>query len=313
MKSLQGMTRKLTAIGAFLVLTGVLQSCFTGVEGTSKISLSKKEMTAVAPTQEDLFLADIVPSQLKDWKRGMPFLVTDDKFRLIIENYGGARVSEGDTVRFQSAESRYGADGSEQTVLLFEESGNHFAYIIEKDPQSSSEQFKASDIPMLISLDVVEAANSKMQGKKFWTRTALWYGDSTEYIKGRKFVAVNVDEVGPGNAFFPLFVKFHDEEGKEGRLLMNIGSAGNDSRNFGKLFSLTDPRNNYKNLTEENWRAIQAEDVRLGMTKEECRLSRGNPSDVDLGHNYSNAMEIWYYPNGSYLRFVDGLLVSFKN
>ena len=51
----------------------------------------------------------------------------------------------------------------------------------------------------------------------------------------------------------------------------------------------------------------------LGMTKEECKLSLGNPTDVNSGHDWNSTIDFWQYPNGSYLRFQDGLLVSFRN
>ena len=49
------------------------------------------------------------------------------------------------------------------------------------------------------------------------------------------------------------------------------------------------------------------------MTKEECKLSLGNPTDVNSGHDWNSTIDFWQYPNGSYLRFQDGLLVSFRN
>ena len=46
------------------------------------------------------------------------------------------------------------------------------------------------------------------------------------------------------------------------------------------------------------WEMICAGKVREGMTKEECRLSLGNPDDVDSGHDWNSTLDIWRYENG---------------
>lgn len=289
----------------------VLQSCFTGVEGTRKITLSKKEVNITAPSEEDLFLADIKPPTIKNWKPGKQLLVTDDKLRFITESDGNT-VSEGDTIVFQEIKGKHGADGIDKAVLFFNNNGSIIQYALDKTMEEALDDLTAADLAMLIDLETVSAVNDRLSGKRVWTKTTLWYGDSMKHIKGRKFVPVTITAVESGNTFFPLNIRFTDEGGKMGGLLMSIGSTGNDSRSFSRLFSLKDPRLNYRQISDTNWNAIQNEEVVIGMTKEECRLSKGNPSDVNTGHDYSNTMEIWYYPNGSYLRFVDGLLVGFK-
>lgn len=289
-----------------------LQSCFTGVEGTSKITLSKKDLIATAPTEEDKFLSDISQPFVKDWTPGKQFIVTDDKFKFILEGNANASVNAGDTIIFTGTTSRSGAGGGEGTTIMFTSEGNAFSYSIDKPLETVLSSVSASDIPMLIDLSTVDNIRNKLKGQTLWTRTALWLDDSLKYKKGKKFVPVRVTDVNAGNTFFPLSVKFHSDEIGDGLLLINFGTSGNESRNFGKLFSLTDLRNNYRHITDENWKAIQSEDLRIGMTKEEAKLSKGNPVDIDTGHNYSNSMEIWLYSDGTYLQFVDGILAGYK-
>lgn len=295
-----------------LLTAAIFTSCFTGVEGTSKITLSKKDIIATSPSSEDIFLADVAPEILKDWKKGKRFVVADDKFRLIIENAGSRPVKEGDIIEFNGLHSGLGVDNKENTNIRFQNGADEINYVLERELNNALETVTASDVPMLIELDLVEKVNQKLRGKKIWTKTALWYNERMEYKKGKKFCEVEITGVSPGNSFFPLKVSFVDNEGNTGVLLMNFGNSGNESRNFGKLFSLTDPRNSYKSISPDVWEAIQNENVMTGMTKEECRLSIGTPSDVEMGHSYSSAMEIWFYPDGSYLRFIDGILVNFK-
>lgn len=296
--------------GIFLVLS--LQGCFTGVESTGKINLSKKDLSAVAPTKEDTFLDDVIPVPLEQWEPGRKFIVADDKFNLIADGNPNVTVTMGDTLLFDRMKVVSGIGGSDKIALIFRIGNEEISYPVDKTPQEGMKSLTGVSLPMLIDLNALEDVRTKLKGQVLWTRSALWNDENLEYKKGKKFDRVIVSDVTPGNAFFPLIISFADSDGNNGKLFMNFGNAGNDSRSFSKLFSLTDPRKNYRQISDEMWEAIMNEEVRVGMTKEECRLSRGNPSDVDMGHSYSNAMETWYYPNGSYLRFVDGLLVGGK-
>ena len=294
------------------VLSISFTGCFTGVEGTSKINLSKKDKIAVAPTEEDLFLTDISLPVLKQWQTGKRFLVSDDKFRLIIDGPGINSVNEGDTITYLNSRQGRNASNEEVTEIWFQKGNLEFGYKIEKSMEDALDNITISDIPLLIDLDVVDQVNKTLKGLRLWTKKAAWFNDSLQYFKGRKFIEVTVLDVLPGNSFSPVRIKFADQEGTQGQYFVNLGSKPGEIGNFGKLFSLDNPKNSFKHISPDMWSAIQREELRVGMTKEECRLSKGNPSDLETGHNYSNAMEIWFYSDGSYLRFIDGLLVSFK-
>lgn len=292
-------------MAAAILMTG-MTSCFTGVEGTSKISLSKKDIVATAPSAEELLLADIKPAPLGNWQSGRLFIVADGKFRLVAE-ISGIAPHEGDTLRYVGLGERQGADGGWTTTVRFATPGGNATYTIEKDSETARKTMTASDIPMLTDIETVASVRDRLKGKRLWTRTALWYDDSLQYKKGKKFAPVTVEDVTTGNAFFPMAVVFAGEGGS-GRLLMSMGNGGNESRAFQKLFLLTDPREKYRHISDESWRAIMGETVHAGMTKEEVRLAIGNPSDVMTGHDYSRAMEIWTYGDGRRISFIDGLM-----
>lgn len=298
---------------SLLLLIPLLQGCFTGVESTGKIKLTKKELAAVSPTREDNLLSDIRPVSLKEWKVGRGMVIADGKFLLVAEKTGDDEIREGDTITYTGIETRIGAGGDENCVLVFSTvGGGRLGYPIEKPMEDALNQVTTADIPMLVDLPTVDAVKERLKDRSLWTRTSLWYDENLRSRKGKKFVEVKITDVTHGNSFFPVLVSFTDNEGDTGKILMNVGNGGTESRNFGKLFSLTDPRKQYKNISDENWKAIQSEELRIGMTKEECRLSIGTPTETDAGHDYSNTMDIWYYANGGYLRFVDGLLVGYK-
>lgn len=310
-KKLNLLKQRIIKLSAILMTMAIMQSCFTGVEGTQKITLSKKDIHITAPTEEERYLDDMQPSPLREWKQGKRFLVTDEKFQLVVERNSSNPVAKGDTITYVGIEKRQSPGGEESSAIVFDSSAGKLTYPIDKTPERASDEITSLQLPMMIELDMVENVKRKLHGNELWTRSALWYDEEMKYQKGGKYVRVLIEDVEPGNTFFPLLVKFKDDEGTTGSYLMNIGNSGTDSRSFSRLFYLSDPRNNYKHISDENWAAIQKEEVRLGMTKEECRLSKGNPMDTNSGHSYSSTMEIWKYSDGTILRFVDGQLISF--
>ena len=64
--------------------TASLTSCFTGVESTQAIKLSRSDTREIAPSAEDLYLADINGTPLGEWKEGRQFYVADDKFAVML-------------------------------------------------------------------------------------------------------------------------------------------------------------------------------------------------------------------------------------
>ena len=91
---------------------------------------------------------------------------------------------------------------------------------------------------------------------------------------------------------------------------MTPAPGANDSSPSPKLYRLSAPTTSYPAISDENWALIQKGKIRLGMTKEECRLSLGNPTSTDSGHDYSSTIDIWKYEDGTFLRFQDGLLID---
>lgn len=288
-----------------------LTACFTGVEGTGKISINKKESEMLKTEENNSLISDITSSLLKDWQIGKKFIVTDSKINVLLKSE--VLIQPGDTLLFDRIQKSTGADGEERVDLIFSKGNTPLIYSTEKKENDALNSLSSSDIPMLVDASVIKKVEERLLGKNVWTRTLNWYdAEGVNLKKGKKFQKVTISEVKSGNSFFPIFISFIDDNGETGSLYLNLGNSPNDSRSFGRLFSVTDPRHNYRHISEENWKAIQTEQLRKGMTKEEARLSLGNPSEVDSGHDYSTVMEIWSYPSGRYLRFIDGLLVDFK-
>ena len=182
-----------------------------------------------------------------------------------------------------------------------------------KSPDTAATTVMSDQIPMLIDLDMVDRAKEMLVGLHLWTRSPLWYDEDGNRIDGRKFVPVTVIDVRPGNISFPIRLKFEDDKGKEAWAYMNLGNSHADSRSFANLFSLSDIRSRYPGISDEVWDLICRGKVRYGMTKLECKLSLGNPTEVDTGHDWNQTLDLWHYPDGQILYFEDGLLAPFRN
>lgn len=300
----------------YLVLVCVvvlqLNGCFTGVEGTKKITLSKKELSSVAPTDEELYLESVAYPPVGEWEKGKRFEVTDEKLNVMLSFTGNIDLKKGDIIEYVGIEERVSPDGHNKSDLIFSSGNQTFRLPVEKTYSETLREYYSSQLPMIIDLSVIDNLRRRLVGKKFWTRTPLWYDSDMKYKTGRKFVPIEITAVEAGDTFFPAKIKFKDNLGETSYLMMNIGSGGNETRSFAKLFLLSDPRKQNKGISEQNWEAIQKGEVKLGMTKEECRLSLGNPTDTNVGHDYSRTLEIWNYPDGTYVHFVDDIVVKFR-
>lgn len=301
------------ALAGVMAIT-LLSGCFTGVEGTKKVTLSAQEQRTAMPTQEDLLLADIVPVSADKWDEGMRFICLDDRTALIFDprTLPTAPLDlklYGKELRFKRLDSSNDATGHKVHVLVFADKDREYLYEVSADalPDNLS-------MPMMADAAIIEMVNSRLKGKTLWTKSSLWSPtDSTTLRSGRKYVPVTVDSVAKGYGVFPAQVYFTDTELRRvrGMLPITFQGSGIDSRTFSSQFSLTDPKANYPKIEAEVWKCIQEGRVQLGMTKEECRLSLGSPSDVTGQHNTAMVYDVWQYPNGVYLMFEDGILFKF--
>lgn len=290
--------------------------CFTGIEGTKRIDISREDRKLMVKTPEDTFLNQIGKTYLKNWKPGKVFIVSDNRLPLLFDQPPAGKFPEdtsgmtGRHLRYAGLDSRKRPDGSLEGVILLSDVTKVYRLPVGKEPERMMDEVTGHDLPMLIDADAVARADRLMTGKELWIKTSLWYDLSGNRISGRKFVPLTVARVEPGTMVFPLRVVLKDTDGNLSVQYMNMGDGTHESRSFAKLFSLTDPRRNYPAISEEHWKLIQEGRIETGMTKEECRLSLGNPTNVDSGHDHNSAIDIWQYDNGLFLRFEDGLLVT---
>lgn len=301
----------------FIMFSIGATSCFTGIESTKKISLSRDDRKSLAPSPEEEFFRPVAGEPLSSWKKGRQFIAADNKSLLIFDQEGlplnpDEAALKGKSLIFEETGRRIMPDGTYNTTIIFSCSGNRYTYDTGKSTDEAPSMVTSDKIPMLIDLKMVESARDLLMGKELWTKSPLWYDDNGNRISGLKFVPVRINDVQPGTIAFPITVGFTDETGRHARAMMNFGNSGKESRSFSNLFYLSDLREKYPQIEDDVWQLICRGKVKVGMTKEECKLSLGNPSEVDSGHDYTQTLDLWHYPDGAVLWFEDGLLTRFR-
>ena len=293
-----------------MALTMLVSGCmFTGIENTGRIKLSKEDLEAERKvSDEDRLMQPLSPLPLPEWIKGRSFLGASDRVGLIFQAV--PYNPYGKTLYYDSYRNAVTPLGKNAVEILFRDSVGR-EYVYQRENKTEGE-ITSADIPMLIDLSMVAKADSLLRGKTVWPRVRQWDNpeDYDSPVAGSQLLPVTVLSVIPNTADFPLRVVFQDRGGKRGSLVFNPDNKS--SRSFSSQFFLHDPRNDYKNITDERWLEICNGRLAVGMTKQEARLAYGSPDNIESGHDYSKVIELWSYSNGIFLRFEDGLLVSFR-
>lgn len=290
-------------------------ACSTGIESTKTIKMNKDDIRQMSKTEEQIFAEQIKGQTLKDWKPGKRFLAMSDRTLYVFDPIASTPADGdsmlGDTLLFADVQSRLNPDLKDECVILYSDGKQMYHYSTGKSMETAMSEIDSSKLPLLSDLDLIDIWREKLNGKTLWTKSNLWYDKDNHRKDGLKFAKVEVIDILPSTDEFPLNVKI-SHNGEISYIHMNYTSDKADSRNFAAVFSMRDPKSKYPQISDENWKHIQAGKVGLGMTKDECRLAIGNPDEVQSGHSTSETLDIWQYSNGSYLFFNDGLLTRFR-
>ncbi|MDE5607372.1 MAG: hypothetical protein K2I64_00355 [Muribaculaceae bacterium] len=294
---------------AAIAVSLALSSCFTGVESTPKITSKDVRKRNAVESAEMQYASGLVTQPPRDWTSGKEFVVTDSRISYALTPVERAMsVIPGERLVFQYAEEVPSMTDVDDTDFVFlSQAGDTLRYRVDA-PVKEIELRDRLEVPFTIEQSLVDSAQALLAGNEYWITTPVWFDETGENIVGRQLVKVHIDSVTPGNTVYPLSVCFTDERGQHSRVFMSAGTGPRATRNFDTLFTLTDPRSKYKDISPETWDYITRCAVRKDMTREECRLAVGSPNEVFYGHY----IERWNYDNGRYLIFDDDHLRSFR-
>ena len=286
-----------------------MSGCFTGIESTPKITTRDVKKRNAIENAEMQYAAGLVNEAPVHWKEGKLFYVTDQRISYALTPVErSVKLQNGDILSFISAGCVPSMTEVDDTDIMFLTAVGDTLHYRLSMPWNEIAGRERQEVPFTIEMSLVESADSLLRGNDYWITTPVWFDESGNNITGRQLVKVHIDSVTPGNTVYPLTVHFTDDAGVNSRVYMSTGTGARATRNFDTLFTLTDPRTKYRDITPETWECITRCQVRKDMTREECRLAVGNPTEVFYGHY----IERWNYDNGRYLIFDDDHLRQFR-
>lgn len=314
------MRMKKSVLILLMLLPCLLSGCFTGVEGTKKVTEKDVAKVLQQPSgggseagQQVLLLAR--PDSVATWRVGKRFYVCDDQARLMFlpsaEYSSDTLKLGGKYVSYVGYTTGSLLDNNSLVTLEFTDGVHTYRYRTGKE---LADLHPGYGIPFFIEEDLVECARQQLEGKAFYIKTRIWYTPDSGVMKdGRQFIPVKILQVEPGNKVYALKVTFEAQDNGE-RAMMWVAddTKALRQRSFDALFSVSDVRKNYPHITSDVWNRIVHGTVQEDMTKEECQLSLGAPKSINRLPDQNGLREYWYYDGGVYLYFEDGLLKTYR-
>ena len=315
-----GKTTAAAAGIAFAILAG---SCFTGIENTGRITDSDvRRRHASDITPEQTFLSAIASEPPSAWRNGKPFRVTDKRFSILLTPASASATDiAGRDILFAGFRPYSSITGTKILEATFTDSNQPADTFFDRPPMLVSAMDKAKErvIPFTVDLDLVARADSALTGRTLYIISPMWLdpADSMKACEGFRHIEVRVDTVMAGTDVYPLAVVFDVTDPRLAitsprAIYMTLGNSRTATRNFETIFSFTNPRKRYPQVSDDVWELIIRSRVRKDMTRDECRLALGAPSQIERFPTSSGMAERWRYTDGVYLVFDDGYLVNFR-
>lgn len=310
------MTRTTLKLLLLASLCGLVQSCFTGIESTPRIGESELRRQHVTTTPEQRFLSGVAAERPSQWHSGKEFIVTDSKISLIFTSAStGTDSLEGEVIRFCRFDSVPAVDSHSAAEVVFTHGGDTLRWRPGCDMAELAGR-STLQIPFTVDLDLVADIRPLLTGNTYFITTPLWYDPTTlQPTGGLRHIPVRITDVRHGTADLPFKILFTAADNSDSTthcVLMTIGEGRLATRNFDRLFAFENPRRRYPLITDEVWDLIIHSKVRIGMTRDECRLALGAPLNISHGSGISATTEAWNYPDGVFLIFDDGFLSRFR-
>lgn len=278
---------------------------------------ARKKGKELVSQESEISAKEFKEDPLKDWSVGREFICVTDQLPTLLAQSSPFANKTG-----YLGKNFYYTLLTEQTTITGQTS-----YIIFK---CEGEEFKCKVnipiekilttdvyplIPELVATKHIKNADNLLCGDRVYIKSNRWLNIDGETKHGRRYIPVTITSVEVGDKVLPIKITFVDDEGEFGGVYVSLSTNKSKSSfaTFDKLFTYTDPRKNYPDLSDSVWDAVTNSTVKLGMTKEECRVALdGYPENVQKSANYSSLREVWIYDTGKRLIFTDGLLTEFK-
>ena len=201
----------------------------------------------------------------------------------------------------------------QQIVLNFSSDNANYRFHTNRSLASFNDSTYNPLIPGLYPLSELRKAQILLTDRYFFIKTDQ-YKPLTQPTETRKFIEVKIDSLSLDSIDSPVRIYFSDKKNQQFTICTRLSNSLQPSQkhNFEEMFATTDPREQYKDITDKRWNQIQAGEIDVDMTQQEVLLSIGKPTRRDRQPTYSGMRETWEYQNGTLITFQDSRVTQYR-
>lgn len=163
-------------------------------------------------------------------------------------------------------------------------------------------------LPYLFNVNDVETARIVLIGAKVWgTRDTRF-----------PYAPLTIIGVGIGNSTKRQHeILVVDNQGQKHSIMANLSLTNaltlEDEVNlFIDHYKFSDPEKAFPKIPKSDWNLIRQGKIRIGMSKDACTLSWGEPDDINTSRGSWGVHEQWVYPRNKYVYFENGRLSAIQ-
>lgn len=228
--------------------------------------------------------------------------------RIIVKVQGGGRNKIEDinncVVRFKSFRS--GSISTRELVkalMTFEtDDGTTLTY----ECKSNADCIR---LPYLFNVDNIETARIVLIGTKVWGTRDTRFPYSPLTIIG----------VGIGKSTkYQHEILVIDSQGEKHSIQANLSLTNaltleDEDHLFIDHYKFSDPEKAFPRIPKSDWNLIRQGRIRIGMSKDACNLSWGEPDDINTSRGRWGVHEQWVYSRNRYVYFENGKLSAIQD
>ena len=163
-------------------------------------------------------------------------------------------------------------------------------------------------LPYLFNIDDIESARTVLIGVKIWgTRDTRF-----------PYTPLTIIGVGIGKSTkFQHEILVIDNQGGKHSIQANLSLTNaltleDEDHLFIDHYKFSDPEKAFPRIPKSDWNLIRQGRIRVGMSKDACTLSWGEPDDINTTRGSWEVHEQWVYPRNKYVYFENGKLSAIQ-
>lgn len=164
-------------------------------------------------------------------------------------------------------------------------------------------------LPYLFNVKDVEIARIVLIGTKVWgTRDTRF-----------PYAPLTIIGVGIGKSTkYQHEILVSDSHGEKHSIQANLSLTNaltleDEDNLFIDHYKFSDPEKAFPRIPKSDWNLIRQGRIRIGMSKDACRLSWGEPDDINTSRGRWGVHEQWVYSRNRYVYFDNGKLSAIQD